>query len=176
MKIFHEPRKAKVLFIVTLIFVIIFLISSGVLGYFYYQKTNDNKNLQKQKKELENTIQTIKGELEKQVGDLKKENETLKTDKANLGKQIADKDAGVKIAKTYTEFLRYLTSVIEAHGGMDDWSESEYQVGRSKAQATGNQTFVNKVDWAWHRKDISQITRIVAIYYAVVEGVNNSLK
>lgn len=139
------------------------------LGFLYFGKYKDFNNLNEKYNNVvaENQkISTSSAELKKQIKTL--ENQNKATEAAFKAK--SDK------VKSYTALFSYLNTVIKAHNGLDGWTDAEYQKGRGLAQATGDQSIVTKTDWAWNRKDIDQITRLVGWLDEVVNGINNALK
>ncbi len=172
MSIFDDPKKAKRSFIVILLFAIIFLIGSGVLGYMYWGKYNDHKNLKDKYSDLK---EVTVGDLEKEIEDLEKQVEDLTVEKTALEKTKKETEDGMVIANAYNEFTIYMTQVIEDHNGFSGWTDAEYQVAKQKAQATGSASFVSKVDWAWNRTDIDPVTRIVGVYDAITVGISNAI-
>ena len=68
-----------------------------------------------------------------------------------------------------------MTQVIDAHDGFTGWTDAEYQVGREKAQATGNQTFVETVDAAWNNEAIDVTTGVINVYRGIVSGISGAL-
>ncbi|MFH1749425.1 MAG: hypothetical protein ABH837_00775 [bacterium] len=172
MSIFEDSKKAKIAFISTLVIAIIFFLGSGVLGYMFYGKYNDYKNLKDKYTDLK---EVTVGDLEKEIEDLQKQVDTLTTEKTALEEQIKEKDAGIATANAYNEFLKYMTQIIKTHNGFTGWTDAEYQVGRTKAQATGSTSFVNTVDWAWNRTDIDPVTRVIGVWDAVANGISNAI-
>lgn len=168
MSIFADPRKAKIAFVLVLIFMIIFLAGGGVLGYFYYKKNVESYDLFLENRDLKGQQEIDAAKLEKQV-------KTLTDEKTALEKQVNDNKAGSAKIKAYNEFSKYLNSVIEVHGGYSGWTEAEYQTARTKAQATGDSSFVTTIDWAWHRTDIDPTTRMIRVLKEVAEGIDSGL-
>ena len=179
MEFVNDPIKSKKVFILMLCLAIAFFIASGALGYLYYAKNRDYKNLNTAKQLLEEKSKSLE-DLQKQVEDLTKTNETLTAENKKLKTDISDQSsaqaAKVKKAKAYNDVMRYFSSVIKAHNGFDGWTDAEYQTGRVKAQATLDTAFVNTVDWAWNRQDINVVDRVVGFWNAVSDGIDNSLK
>lgn len=108
--------------------------------------------------------------------------EKLRSEKAALQSQLdaanqnlTDLRNGVKTANAYNDFLEYLTQVIDAHDGFNGWTDAEYQVGREKAQATGNQSFIDTVDTAWNNHAIDVTTRVINVYRGIVSGTKDAL-
>ena len=187
MQFVNDPRKAKIAFIVVLVFAIIFFLAGGVTGYFYWQKVkaynnlaSDNRKLSDEQRDFNNTLATKTAELQNQKTALEKDKATLEGEKKTLEKQIADSTAANKANQakitTYKDFFKYLTDVVETHNGLNGWTDAEYQIGRGKAQATGSSSFVADVDWAWNQRDVDQVTRLVKIFRDIIAGIESGLK
>ena len=171
-KIFDEPKKAKTAFIITLVFAIIFFLGSGVLGYMFYEKYNDHKNLKDKYSDLK---EITLSDLEKENEDLQTQIDTLTKEKTALQKTNKEMKDGIAVANAYNEFCKYMTQIIDVHNGFTGWTDAEYQVGRTKAQATGSTSFVNTVDWAWNRTDIDPVTRVIGVWNAIATGISNAI-
>ena len=179
MEFVNDPRRAKIAFVLTLCFAIFFFLSSGLLAYFYWQKTKGNHDLDSSKQKVEESLRTSEANLAKansELTALKASTDASGKSISSLEKQIADNKLGMEKITAYNEFFKYLTSVIKTHSGLDGWTDAEYQAGRVKAQATGSASFVSDVDWAWNRRDIDQITRLVKIFEDISAGVASGLK
>ena len=168
MTIFDDPRKAKLAFVLTLVFAIIFFLGCAALGYLFYTKYSSYKDLSSKYNKLKNQNQST-------VEELKAKNKTLTDENTTLKEQITTKDAGIAKANAYNAFFKYETAVIKAHSGFSGWTEAEYQTGRVKAQATGDTSFVNLIDWAWNRTDIDQVVRIIAVWEATAKGIEDNI-
>jgi cell division protein FtsB len=153
MDLSQEPKKSKAGFIVVLILAIVFFITSCVLGYFYYSASKKIAHI---------------SDLEKQVDSLTKE-------KDGLEKQVADYQAKSTKLAAYVECLNYLDTLVETHQGLDGWTEAEYQTGRDKIQATGDQALVDKADWAWNTKSVDQTTRLLGFLQVLIQGMKSNL-
>lgn len=108
--------------------------------------------------------------------------EKLRQEKADLQKQLDEKNnelsskvAGMSTITAYNGFLEYMTQVIDAHDGFNGWTDAEYQIGREKAQATGNNDFINTVDTAWNNTAIDVTTRVTNVYKGIVNGIKGGL-
>jgi len=108
--------------------------------------------------------------------------EKLRAEVADLQKQLnekntalASKEAGMSTITAYNDFLEYMTQVIDAHDGFSGWTEAEYQIGREKAQATGNSGFVSTVDSAWHDTATDPVVRVVNVYRGIIDGIKGGL-
>lgn len=110
-----------------------------------------------------------------EVSKLKEEKAALQSQLDSANQTISNKNSGISTAKAYNSFLEYLTQVIDAHDGFTGWTDAEYQVGREKAQATGNQTFVDTVDTAWNNQAIDVTTRVINVYRGIVSGISGAL-
>lgn len=183
MKFYYDPKKARTAFIITLVLAIVFFVISGVLGYFYYQaKSLDNwkekivqlkdgkiTELEAKVADLEGRASSLSAEGVKTKADLEKEN-------ASLNAQIASYKAKIAKANAYNEFYKYLNQVIEAHNGFSGWTDAEFQVGKTKAEATGDASFVSDVNWAWYETSVDPNTRVMKIWKDIASGIENSLK
>jgi len=107
---------------------------------------------------------------------LKKEKDALqiKLDEANSN--LDSKNSAIATANAYNDFLEYMTQVIDTHDGFSGWTDAEYQIGREKAEATGNSSFVDRIDWAWHETSVDPVERVVQVYRDVVNGISSALK
>jgi len=189
MAIFLDPIKGKRAFVVLLICTIVILIGGGVLGYFYYQEkkeisrlstdlTNANKEKDDLKKQLAEASKTSP-----EVEALKKEKTTLegkitklegeKTDQANQTKSY---QAKIAKANAYNEFYKYVNYIIEVHNGFTGWTDAEFQVGKTKAEATGNTAFVSTVNWAWYETSVPPTDRVLRVWKEIAAGIESSLK
>jgi cell division protein FtsL len=172
MEFINDPIKSKKVFILMLCLTIAFFLTSGALGYLYYAKNRDYKNLNTAKQQLEEKNKSFE-DLQKQIETITSDNKKLKTD---ITDQASAQEAKVKKAKAYNDVMRYFSSVVKAHNGFDDWTDAEYQTARAKAVITGDTAFVSTIDWAWNRHDIGDIDRAVGFWNAVADGIDNSLK
>ena len=174
-----NPRKTKIAFIIFLILAIFFFLTSGVLGYFYWQKVKGYNDLAATKQKVEDDLKTANDSLTKANTDLaalKAESGTSGASITSLQKQIADNNAKKANITKYLDVFTYLVDLISNHSGLDGWTEAEYQAGRNLVIATGNNSFLADVDWAWNHKEIDQITRLVKVMRDIISGINNNLK
>lgn len=178
MSFLEDPRKAKIAFIVTLCSSILFFLASGVLGYFYYQKYNENKKLASDYSDIKNQLEgTNKNEskqvsdLKKQIEDLTKANTSLTGENNTLKSQNADYKAKQAKVSAYNEFFNYLNQIIETHGGFTGWTDAEFQIGEQKAEATGDTNFVSDVNWAWYETSIPPDQRVLKIWKDIAAGI-----
>lgn len=183
MQFIYDPKKAKIAFIITLILAIVFFLASLALGYFYYQA----KNLDKWKESIVQSKDTKIAELQKKVGDLEgqasnlsaqgvKTKADLEKENAALSGQIGATAAKIAKANSYNNFFKYLNQVIETHNGFTGWTDAEFQIGKQKAEATGDASFVSDVNWAWYETSIDPSTRVMKIWKDIASGIENSLK
>jgi hypothetical protein len=107
----------------------------------------------------------------------------LRQEKADLQKQLDEiqskldsKNASSSTIRAYNDFLEYMTQVIDAHDGFSGWTDAEYQIGREKAEATGNDTFVGTVDTAWNNTSIDVTTRVLNVYRGIISGIKSGLE
>ena len=183
MQFVNDPRKAKIAFVTTLILAIFFFLASGVLGYFYWQKMKSYNDLtdskQKAEASLNEKLKTSEDNLAKantELAGLKATTDASGKSISVLEKQIADNNAKKASIASYLAVFTYLADIIANHNGLNGWTEAEYQAGRALAVATGNNSFVADVDWAWNQRDVDQITRLVKVMRDIITGINNGLK
>ncbi len=169
---FDNPKKAKGVFAVFLILTIIFLLISGALGYLYWQKDKSLKNSNREKQSQIDQLNKDKTDLEKQLTDVKKENEELKNKNKETDTEKANKEA---IVSAYLEVLTYVASLIDKYQGFDNWTEADYQKGLEIAKKTQSSSFLATCQWAWTRKDISQMTRFVRFLNELASGISDTL-
>jgi len=172
MQFVNDPRKSKNVFILMLVISIVLFLGLAVLGYFFWQKTKNYNSLLADKKALESQYSLISKDTVKQIADLKTENANLKKENETL----TAKTAKMAKAKAYNDVLAYLIQIIQAHNGLNGWTEAEYQSGRVKAVATGDQSFVDIIDWAWNNQAIDQVERLTKVMDAIADGIGNNLK
>lgn len=180
MELVNDPRKAKIAFIVVLVLAIVFFLGAGALGYLYWKKVDSYKSLADEKKKLEdsieNQISSKTEDLQTQIETLEKEKTDLETDKSALQDQIDNYKVGMAKITAYKEFYKYYNQVIETHSGFTGWTDQEYAVGRSKAEATGDQDFVAVVDYAWNETSVDPTTRVIRVNKAIVTGLERGIK
>ena len=164
MQFVNDPVKSRGVFILMLILTILFFLASGTLGYFYYREFQRNKTLESDKKAVENQLENASQSLQKQITALEKGKTELENENKTLEDQAFANKVKVDKIKAYTTCLAYLTSLVKTHSGLDGWTDAEFQKGRTLAQATGDQNFLDTVDWAWNRTDIDQITRLAGFF------------
>ncbi len=106
----------------------------------------------------------------------------LRQEKSDIQKQLdektnelSSKNAGMATIEAYNNFLEYMTHVIDAHDGFSGWTEAEYQIAREKAEATGNDEFVNTVDTAWNDTSIDVTTRVINVYRGIINGIRSGI-
>lgn len=104
------------------------------------------------------------------------ENAQLKKDKDTLTAENNALKAGKTKALAYAEFFRYLNSIIETHGGFTGWTDPEFQTAKTKAEATGDTSFVSTVNWAWYDRDTPPFDRVLRTWKEIVSGIQNALK
>lgn len=172
---FADPKKAKGAFITVLIFLIVFFLAAGTLGYLYWQKNDSYKKLNQTNQENQQRLDQLnkdKAGLEKQIADAKKENEDLKNSSKQTTEEKTNKET---IVKAYTETLTYVASIIDKYQGFDNWTEADYQKGIEIVKKTQSTSFLETCQWAWTRHDISQMTRFVRFLNEVASGINDNL-
>lgn len=180
MEFVNDPRKAKIGFVVVLLLAVIFFLAAGVLSYFYWQKTDSYKSLADEKQKLEVSVEdqiaAKTTELQTQIDVLEKEKTESGADKSALQGQIDSFRDGMAKITTYKEALKYYYSVLETHGGYTGWTDQEYAIFRSKAQATGDQDFVDVVDYTWNETSVDVVTRLIRFHQALVTGFERGIK
>ncbi|MCX6811145.1 MAG: hypothetical protein NT039_00405 [Candidatus Berkelbacteria bacterium] len=169
---FNNPKKVKGVFVLLIILTVLFFLAAGVLGYLYWKKNDNYKRSNQENQQQLDKVNKEKADLEKQIADLKKENEDLKNSGEKSTAEAANKEA---IVKAYTEVLAYVASVIDKYQGFDNWTEADYQKGLEIAKKTQSSSFLETCQWAWTRKDISQMTRFVRFLNEVASGINDNL-
>lgn len=169
MEFVNDPIKSKRVFILMLILAIVFLVCAVFFGYFSYSKNKENSDLRTQNDELQKSLESSTSASDKTKTGLEK-------DKADLEKEVSNYEDKIDMITKYNEFLKYMTQVIDAHDGYTGWTDAEYQVGRQKAVATGNQDFINDVDSAWNDTTIDPVTRALRVYYDIVAGIEDQTK
>ena len=175
MQFVNDPVKSKRVFILMLVLTILFFLAAGGLGYLYYTKYTDYKNLNSDYKILNSDKQKLEDQLKTATEDLQKQIQTLTNEKSDLTKQLEEKNKDLAKITAYKEFLKYMNYVIEIHNGYSGWTDTEYATARNKAQATGDSSFVSLVDWAWNQTSVAPETRILAVLKAIVTGIESSL-
>lgn len=190
MQFVNDPQKSKNVFIIMVGIVILLFLGLGVLGYLYYQKGKAYDKLMTEKKSLESEQSLLSKDTLGQIKQLNSENTKLKTanktltdentklksEKETLTTQNTEKDAKMAKAKAYNEVLAYIVQIVQAHNGLNGWTEAEYQTGRTKAQATGDQTFVELIEWAWNSTTIDQVERLAKVLDSIADNIGNNLQ
>jgi len=177
MSFLEDPIKTKRAFWISFSLLLVFFISTAVLGFLFYQSYKNYKALKEENQRLvslPSPSPTISASPGSQT-DLLKENTDLKLEKMKLEKQIADDEAKDAKAKAYNDFFKYLNSVIMAHNGFEGWTEAEYQEAYRKAEATGDGNFVSVIEWAWHDTNTSQLDRLIKVWTLIDQGIGNNL-
>jgi hypothetical protein len=180
MGLFEDPIKGKKVFNVTLIVAIIFFIGCGVLGFLYWNECHKLTDMQKDKdSQISSKDKTI-AELNSQISDLNTTSEGSLAELTKSNKTLTDQATAnkAKVAKAlkYNDFFKYLTSVINTHQGFTGWTTAEFQVGKSKAEATGDASFVSTVNWAWYDTNTPSTTRVIRTWNEIADGISNALK
>jgi hypothetical protein len=174
-----KPRnKLAIAFIVV---ACVLFVASAVLGYFYYKSAKNYKKLSDEKVAMETAktkeVADLQAALAKATGKTTIIKDTAaEKDKTALEKQVSDYQAKIAKANAYNEFYKYLNSVIQAHGGYSGWTDAEFQIGKQKAEATGDAAFVSTVNWAWYETSIPPTDRIIRASNEIASGIENSLK
>ena len=169
---FENPKKVKGVFALLIVLTVIFFLAAGVLGYLYWKKNDSYKKSNQENQRIIDQLRKDKSDLEKQVADLNKENEDLKKSNQQTNEEKTNKET---IIKAYTEVLTYVASVIDKYQGFDNWTEADYQKGIEIVKKTQSSSFLETCQWAWTRKDISQMTRFVRFLNEVASGINDNL-
>jgi len=184
MKFVNDPVKAKRVFLVMLILAIIFFLASGVLGYFYLQKSRSYKSLADEKNKLEtsseeqikNKIVELETKLQTDTETLRKEKTDCEADRSAKEDQIDSFREGMAKITSYKEALKYYYFVLETHGGYTGWTDQEYTTFRNKAEATGDKDFVDVIDYTWNEASADLVTRLVRFHKALVIGFERGIK
>jgi len=177
MSFLEDPIKTKRAFWISFVLVLVFFISTTVLGFLFYQSYKNYQALKEENQRLASlpspsptiSVSPSSGT------DLLKENMDLKLENQTLKKDLADKNAKTAKAKAYNDFFKYMNSVIMAHNGFDGWTEAEYLTARGKAEATGDGTFVSTIDWAWHDTNTAPLDRLIKVWTSIDQGIGNNL-
>jgi len=169
-----KPKKG--LLITLVILSVIFFLGCTVLGYLYYIKYNAYKNLTNENQNLTSGQKTANEKLQKQLATANKDKTTLQKENKNLEDESAAKTGKINQAKTYNDFFKYLNQVVAAHPDFTGFTQAEYEEGRTLAQATGNNDFVDTVDAAWNNTEVDPATRMISVWQAIAAGIENSLK
>jgi cell division protein FtsB len=168
---FDNPKKAKTAFIVVLIFMILFILTTAGLSYLYWKKSESYRKLSQEKQIQIDQLNKDKDDLNQQIADLKKENEDLKNQSQQSSEEAANKKT---IVQAYTEILTYFAQVLETHGGLN-WTEAEYQHAREIAKKTQSSSFLATIDWAWNNTTGDPIAKIVRFIKEAASGINENL-
>ncbi|OGY24639.1 MAG: hypothetical protein A2Y57_00770 [Candidatus Woykebacteria bacterium RBG_13_40_7b] len=190
MNFINDPQKSKNVFILMLVISIVLFVGLVILGFLFYQKSKSYKSLEDERRALQaeqsliskdtvNQIKTLTAEntsLKKENATLTSENTALKSENEDLTANNQEKAAKMAKASVYNDFLAYLVQIIQAHNGLSGWTEAEYQAARTKAQATGDQTFVELIDWAWTSTTIDQVERLTKVLDSISDNIGNNVK
>ena len=178
MSFLDDPIKAKRAFWISFILLLVFFLSTVILGFLFYQSYKNYKALKTENQRLTNLptpSPSVSASSNANIDDLTKENLDLKLEKMNLEKQIADDKTKDEKAKAYNDFFKYMNSIIVAHNGFDGWTEAEYLTARGKAEATGDGSFVSTIDWAWHDTNTAALDRLIKVWTSIDQGIGNNL-
>jgi len=136
-----------------LLMALIFIISAGAFSYLYFQSQN-----------IINTHQIT-------IATITAENNNLKTDNASMSADIVQyKEKLAKIA-LYNDLHQYIYDVIVLHGGFIGLTEDEYQIARTKAEATEDQDLLSAVDSAWNDRNGEPMARFALVMKSIIDGV-----
>lgn len=196
MSFLEDLSKTKKAFWLVLSLSIIFFISNLILGFLLVNSNRNYSKLKEENKRLANSStpsptpspSPTASSSAKSVSpsptttasaaseaELLKENTDLKLANQNLQNTVNDKSTKMAKAKTYNEFFKYLNDVTEAHNGYTGWTEAEYHIARTKAEATGDGNFVTIVDTAWTATGTSVIDRMIKLWSAIDEAIGSNL-
>ncbi len=103
-----------------------------------------------------------------QIAGLQSQIEILEGEKENLQSKI-------ELAGYYNEFFKYMTHVIDDHNGFTGWNDNEFKEADSRAQKTGDASFVAKVNWAWYDKSTAALDRVIGVWDATAAGIEGAL-
>jgi len=178
MSFLDDPIRAKRAFWISFYLLLLFFLSTVILGFLFYQSYINYRTLKTENQFLTNKptpSPSVSASSSTNIDDLTKENLDLKLEKMNLEKQIADDKTKDEKAKAYNDFFKYLNSVIMAHNGFEGWTEAEYQTARTKAEATKDGSFVSTIDWAWHDTNTPPLDRLIRVWTSIDQGIGNNL-
>ncbi|MCX6806531.1 MAG: hypothetical protein NT135_00150 [Candidatus Berkelbacteria bacterium] len=183
MQFVNDPVKSKRVFILMLVLTIVFFLATGAFVYLFWTKLSQNRELNSQNQALTEENQkltseqsTATGDLQTQIDSLKKEKVALTKQRDDYKNQMTSYEAKIAKAKTYNDFFKYMNTVIGTHGGFSGWTDTEFQQGRAKAQATGDSSFITTVDWAWNQQSIDPWVRALGVWNGITLGIDNALK
>lgn len=180
MELSDNNKKTKVTIVVFLILAVVFFLASGFLGYLYWNKNKSYDSLASEKANIESSIDEKISEkiteLETKVTSLESEKSTLEAEKSYRDDRIESYKTGMAKISSYKEALKHYYSVVETHRGYTGWTDQEYAIFRSKAEATGDKDFVDVVDYAWNETSVDVITRVLRFHQALVTGFERGIK
>lgn len=177
-------KKFRIVFWVTFI-VLTSVIAAG--SYYFFDLNNwkegviaskDQKiaqeavDLAKQAKLLEDA----NSQTAKDNAALTAENTQLKKDKGSLTAENDSLKAGRSKALAYNEVFKYVNSIIETHNGFDGWTDAEFRIGQTRAEATGNTTYVSTINWCWYDRSVAQLTRALRFWKETAANIESSLR
>ena len=166
-------NKLKNPLIISIAAAVLLLIGTVIFGYLYYTKNasyNDlnsaNIKCNNEKSALEKQASSSSAQLRKQIKDCQDQKTAM---------EAANKAKTDKIT-AYNTLFSYFITVLRAHGGLNGWTDAEYQKARGLAQTTGDPSMLSKTDWAWNHHEIDQITRLADWLDTLSAGITNTLK
>lgn len=172
-KTMDPVKKYRIIFWV---FVGIFavIIVSGV--YFFWRNQGDITQLilEKDQKIAAQNLEISK--LNKATTTTESSSSELIKANAQLTEEKDALKAGIKKANNYNDFSKYLTSVIKTHSGFSGWTDAEFAVAKTKAEAAGNASFVSTINWAWYEITVPQLDRAIRVWEETAAGIQDSLK
>lgn len=168
-------------------FRIVYWASIGVLvlaivagGYYFFQLDSWKESVVASKDEkiatLEANLQSKTNELESATASAGESQQSLATEKSQLESENSALKAKASKALAYNEVFKYMTGVIKTHNGFTGWTDAEFQVGKTKAEATGSTAFVSTINWAWYETSVTPNERVIRVWEEMASGIENALK
>lgn len=181
MEFVKDPIKSRKVFIWMLVLAILFLVGTGALAFVVYLKDarigslkTENQNLNDRITNLSTDSDKLKAEQESSGQSLAEQIVALKKEKKSLQDQLTIDQGKIAKIKTYNDFFKYLNQIIETHNGFDGWTDAEFQVGKTKAEAIGDTSFVSTVNSAWYEQSIPPTSRVMSVWKAIVAGIEGN--
>jgi cell division protein FtsB len=159
-----------------------------VLGYLYYKKSSEVRDLKADNSQLADKAKDTE-EYQAELEDLEEDYDLATDEIETLEASVTEKDATIeritvdntayatKIAniKKYNDVYDFLADLIIAHGGATGWTQADYQAGRNLAQATGDQGLLDAIDAAWYNTGVDPVLRVGNVIKELVEGITANL-
>ncbi len=184
-KFSFKPDWKGVLKILAICLLIGTMVSCGIYSYRLW---NENQSL-KDEVEASEELSDELGVLQDEFDELKIDHEELTGQNEELQNDYNDLSGNYDVAQgtieayevaqariqAYNNFDDYFHNVIVAHGGFDGWTQAEYEHAHDLAEATGDSSFVDIVEYAWNNEDIDPVIRITAVMKGIIDGINANL-